>query len=305
MTKVGPNENFVNSSNYYLGIKYDNNLFSKHNVYKTLFFYNDSRDFTYVSKLPPSQSSIIGEFIRSNFCSIFSLWFLFWFKIKNRLVVSSILSLIAMLYLLSNSPLKVNLIDKDLSFCSKKYFFTIESIKICNHIFNDNLKNNLNFFTLSKLKYKRNPLFFKCILLLSGDISLNPGPTQSPPQLNSENWSHFKKRGLHFIHLNINSLLPKIDELRHIAKTSKVSVIGITETKLDESVLNSEVNIEGYNVLRLDRNRNGGGVACYIRNDISFNQLNIFPNEVENIFFDILLPNLHSITVGIFYRAPK
>ena len=97
----------------------------------------------------------------------------------------------------------------------------------------------------------------------------------------------------------------KIDELRHIAKTSKVSVIGITETKLDESVLNSEVNIEGYNVLRLDRNRNGGGVACYIRNDISFNQLNIFPNEVENIFFDILLPNLHSITVGIFYRAPN
>ena len=210
-----------------------------------------------------------------------------------------------MLYLFSNSPLNVNLIDKDLSFCSKDDFFTIESIKICNNIFNDNLKSNLNFFTLSKLKYKRNPLFFKCILLLSGDISLNPGPTQLPPQLNSENWSPFKKRGLHFIHLNINSLLPKIDELRHIAKTSKASVIGITETKLDESVLNNEVSIEGYDILRLDRNRHGGGVACYIRNDISFNQLNIFSNEVENIFFDILLPNLHSITVGIFYRAPN
>ena len=99
--------------------------------------------------------------------------------------------------------------------------------------------------------------------------------------------------------------MPKIDELRHIAKTSKVSVIGITETKLDESVLNNEVSIEGYDILRLDRNRHGGGVACYIRNDISFNQLNIFSNEVENIFFDILLPNLHSITVGIFYRAPN
>ena len=142
-------------------------------------------------------------------------------------------------------------------------------------------------------------------MLLSGDISLNPGPTQLPPQLNSENWSPFKKRGLHFIHLNINSLLPKIDELRHIARTSKVSVIGITETKLDESVLNNEINIEGYDILRLDRNRHGGGVACYIRNDISFTQLNIFSNDIENIIFDILLPNSHSITVGIFYRPPN
>ena len=54
-----------------------------------------------------------------------------------------------MLYLFSNSPLNVKLIDKDISFCSKKflfYFFTTESIKISNRISNDNLKNNLNFF---------------------------------------------------------------------------------------------------------------------------------------------------------------
>ena len=29
-----------------------------------------------------------------------------------------------------------------------------------------------------------------------------------------ENWKTFRSRGLHFINLNINSLLPKIDELR-------------------------------------------------------------------------------------------
>ena len=52
------------------------------------------------------------------------------------------------------------------------------------------------------------------ILLLSGDITLNPGPTQI-----SRSWSIFKKRGLHFIaHLNINSLPYKIEELRQIAK---------------------------------------------------------------------------------------
>ena len=146
--------------------------------------------------------------------------------------------------------------------------------------------------------------FFKHILLLSGDISLNPGPTQVS-QLNNETWSPFKKRGLHFLHLNINSLLPKIDELRNIASTSKVTIIGLSETKLDNTVLNSEISIAGYEILRLDRNRHGGGVLCYIRNDISFNQLNVFSDTIENIFFEILLPNSHPINVGIFYRPPN
>ena len=34
---------------------------------------------------------------------------------------------------------------------------------------------------------------------------------------------------------------------------------------LDGSVKNSDVNINGYSIIRNDRNRNGGGVACYIR----------------------------------------
>ena len=86
------------------------------------------------------------------------------------------------------------------------------------------------------MKYKSNPLFFKYILLLSGNISLNPGPSQIESQLNNEDFLPFLKRGLHFLHLNINSLLPKIDELRHIANKSKVAVIGISESKLDDTV---------------------------------------------------------------------
>ena len=39
------------------------------------------------------------------------------------------------------------------------------------------------------------------------------------------------------IHLNINSLFPKIDELQHIANSSNAAVIGISESKLDGSVL--------------------------------------------------------------------
>ena len=132
--------------------------------------------------------------------------------------------------------------------------------------------------------------------LLSGDISLNPGPFHNLQPLHLDEWNIFKHRGLHFSHLNINSLLPKIDELSHIA------VIGISKSKLDDSVLTSEIQIDEYDFLRCDRNRHGGGVACYIRNDLSYNVQSYFSKDIENIFFELLLPNTKPIVVGTIYR---
>lgn len=47
-------------------------------------------------------------------------------------------------------------------------------------------------------------------------------------------------------------------------------ILALNETRLDGSVLNSEVEIEGYEIIRLDRNRSGGGVCFYIRNNINY-----------------------------------
>ena len=94
-----------------------------------------------------------------------------------------------------------------------------------------------------------------------------------------DKWEIFNKPGLHMIHLNINSVLSKIDELRVTAKKLKAAVIGVTESKLDATVLDGEVNIDGYEVIRSDRNRHGGGVACNVRNDISFNVRSDFSDE--------------------------
>ena len=43
------------------------------------------------------------------------------------------------------------------------------------------------------------------------------------------------------MYLNINSLLLKIDELRHMARLSNAAVIGISHSKLDKSITNSEI----------------------------------------------------------------
>ena len=67
-------------------------------------------------------------------------------------------------------------------------------------------------------------------------MSLNLGSNHQHKLQCLNEWNIFKSRGLHFIHLNINCLLPKIEELRIIAKSTNAAIIGISESKLYESV---------------------------------------------------------------------
>ena len=66
-----------------------------------------------------------------------------------------------------------------------------------------------------------------------------------------------------------------------------------------------EVQINDYKIFRCHRNRHGGGVACYIRNYLSYNIISVFPREIESVCFEILLPNSKPIKVGTIYRTPN
>ena len=79
--------------------------------------------------------------------------------------------------------------------------------------------------------------YYRLLLLLLDDISLNLGPFRNLQPSDHDKWNIFKHRRLHLLHLHINSLLPKIDELRHITRLTNAAVIGIFESKLDDSVL--------------------------------------------------------------------
>ena len=60
-------------------------------------------------------------------------------------------------------------------------------------------------------------------------------------------------------------------KLKCFARFSKVAVIDIPESKLDELELSSEVLTEHYDLIRFDRNTHGSGVVCVIRNGLSHN----------------------------------
>ena len=263
--------------------KFDQVIYNQNNFYNTKININTS---IILANLLMS----IAFIIKNNFNRKTKIFF--YFFLVNALIIITVLKS-------SNQPPDS---FKELKTHPTKEFFTIESLKLIHKIINLNELKYFRNITLGKIKYKHHCLFFKFIILLSGDVNLNPGPQNNAQQQNL--WDNFSKRGLHLIHLNINSLLPKIEELRSIAKSTNAAVIGISESKLDKTIFNAEISIEGYDIIRKDRNRSGGGVACYVRNDICYNSKQILQDDIENIFIDLLLPKTKPITVGIVYKPP-
>ena len=71
------------------------------------------------------------------------------------------------------------------------------------------------------------------------------------------------------LHCNIRSLSKNLNLLEELlcSLDSKLDILGITETKLDEKSI-SNVNIKGYNFFRTDSPTNAGGAALYIANNL-------------------------------------
>ena len=62
---------------------------------------------------------------------------------------------------------------------------------------------------------------------------------------------------MHCIRISINILLPKVHEVRCTANMTNALIIGISETKLDETIWSSELMVYGYDLVRLDQSEKG------------------------------------------------
>ena len=93
--------------------------------------------------------------------------------------------------------------------------------------------------------------------------------------------------------ININGLHSKIDALRLLV-SKNLDLLIVVESKLDQSFPNTQFSIEGFGVpFRLDRNKFGGGVMVYIRDDIVSKELKTHKTilDIEGIFIEINLRN--------------
>ena len=85
-----------------------------------------------------------------------------------------------------------------------------------------------------------------------------------------------------------------------------LEILAINESKLDDSFTDGEISIPGYTIVRKDRNRHGGGVALYIRDNLSFTIRNdLVPVQLEMICVEINLPYNRSFLVSTWYRPPN
>ena len=101
-------------------------------------------------------------------------------------------------------------------------------------------------------------------------------------------------------HLNINSLRNKFEFLQKLIQ-GNIDILVLTETKLDESFPTQQFKMDGYTTpFRLDRNKNGGGIFVYVREDIPCRELkfNLSQSHIEGIFLEINLRKTKWLVFG-------
>ena len=113
-------------------------------------------------------------------------------------------------------------------------------------------------------------------------------------------------RGFKIAHLNIRSLFKHIDQLKFYLHDQKYDVISLNETMLDDSIEDHEIDISGYDILRKDRNRHGGGVAIYVRSIIDYKiRYDLMIDNLETITVEIQKPKAKPFLINTWYRPPN
>ena len=157
-------------------------------------FYNSSRlcydvrKYQKINLLAPKGSRNSDNMNILSFFFIFLLSFNLLRKRKNdpclKIILTSIAFLVCILHRFSKP-------HNRLKSCFTCQFFTHDTIEITNEVNTSHFQSELSIFTISKFRFKNDNSFCVLLLLLSGDISLNPG---NPQLFKQEQWQACSNR---------------------------------------------------------------------------------------------------------------
>jgi hypothetical protein len=201
--------------------------------------------------------------------TFFSLLFLAIFSISKSIIFRIVSKIVINLLVRENTKAEIyKLVD----ILSKKCKFR----KCC-----DFSVKSINILVVTKTSFhikcsKTLVMFwFIFILFICGNIELNPGP-KSTTSSNSDNSSYFScerdsvdgnpyasdsnqlnsNKGLKIIHLNVQSIRNKFDEIKTYCLFLKPDILSLTETWLKSEGYDYEFDITGHGKFRRDRNTN-------------------------------------------------
>ena len=118
-------------------------------------------------------------------------------------------------------------------------------------------------------------------------------------------------KGITIASLNICSIIQKLDDLKVLQK-SKMDILTLNETFLNNSIEDNELQISGYRAFRMDHTAvtwktHGGGVMIYCSDDRDVRVLDngafCTPN-IESIWLEMKLPNSKPTIICSVYRPP-
>ena len=123
--------------------------------------------------------------------------------------------------------------------------------------------------------------------------------TEAKPSFNetvSRNINKFTSRkGMIIASLNVNSLLSH----------HGIHFVALSKTKIAENRSSELLHIEGYKFERLDRNRTGGGLAFYTRDNFKYIvRKDTHSSSLELICAEITPPKSSPFCIFSWYRPP-
>ena len=141
-------------------------------------------------------------------------------------------------------------------------------------------------------------LHLQQLLIMAGDVEQNPGP-----------------QTVLISHANIRSMCPtdrtlKLDEIETIMCNQKnCDIICLSETWLDETISDNQVEIQGFQIHRKDRTRinnrrPAGGVAIFARDNLPVKRRKDLELDSLELLFIELTTCKKRILIGCGYRAP-
>ena len=149
------------------------------------------------------------------------------------------------------------------------------------------------------------------LLVCSGDIHPNPGPSISPNvSLDSESITSSTvsllglSNSLSIVHYNVQSILPKLDNL--YTELKEFDILTFSETWLSNSTHSDDLRLPNYSTPeRKDRQDGYGGVCVYVRNTLNYKRRPEFEiTDIESIWIELFVKHLR-ILIGVFYRPPN
>ena len=98
--------------------------------------------------------------------------------------------------------------------------------------------------------------------------------------------------------------------LKDLIASKDINIFTLSESWLNENVLDCEIQIPSFYVHRLDRSHKlGGGVCVYVKEQFKVqslvNKYGIFPSALHQLWLKIQIRNLRSFLVCTVYRPPN